>query len=429
MDKKNETKIGVIGLGYVGTPLSYLAAEKGYSVIGVDNNKVAIDKINNRKDVPKQIKDKINQMKLLATDDYSKLKDCGIIIVCVPTPTKNNVPDLSIIENVVDNIAKNLMQKSLIIVESTVAPGMTKKYFQDLLLEKANLRLNSDYELAYCPERIDPGNEKYWVGNINRVCGASSEEALERTYNFYTSIINAKIYKLNSIEEAELVKVWENSMRNISIAQVNLLAKICDTYGFEIDTILNGLQSKIDQFEIKMAYPGIGPGGHCIPEDIHYLIQSTEKENDVELLKSSVNINESMPIYIFDKLKNKVLFNKEKFEELNVLILGKSYKANTRDIRRSQAIKLYTIMEKENQNIEIWDPLIDDEKIELKDKEKLLNEKLGKADIVILGCPHKILLLKDYTEFKNIKYIVDCWNKLDKKNIINSGIKYIGVGR
>ena len=429
MDKKIKTKIGIIGLGYVGKPLSYLAAEKGYNVIGIDNNKVAIDKINNREDVPKQIEDKISQMRLIATDDYSKLKECEIIIVCVPTPTKNNVPDLSIIENVVNNIAKYVKQNCLIIIESTVAPGMTKKYFQDLLFEKANLKLNFNYELAYCPERIDPGNHKYWVGNINRVCGASSEEALEKTFDFYSSIINAKIYKLNSIEEAELVKVWENSMRNISIAQVNLLAKICDTYGFEIDNILKGLQSKIEQFEIKMAYPGIGPGGHCIPEDIHYLIQSIEKENDVQLLKSSVNINESMPMYIFDKLKSKIISNKENFEEPNVLILGKSYKANTKDTRRSQAIKLYTIMKKENTNIEIWDPLIDDDEIELKDKEKLLNEKLVKADIVVLGCPHKFLLLKDYTKFRNIKYIVDCWNKLDKKTILNNKIEYVGVGR
>lgn len=429
MNKKVETRIGIIGLGYVGKPLAYLAAEKGYNVVGIDNSKVAIDIINDRKDIPKQIEDKINEMKLLATDDYSKLKDCEIIIVCVPTPTKNNIPDLSIIEDVVNNITKYIQQNCLIIVESTVAPGMTKKYFENVLLEKANLKLNIDYELAYCPERIDPENDKYWVGNINRVCGASSEKALEKTYVFYTSIINAKIYKLKSIEEAELVKVWENSMRNISIAQVNLLARICDSYGFEIDDILNGLRSKIEQFELKMAYPGIGPGGHCIPEDIHYLIKSIEKETNVELLKSSVEINETMPKYIFDKLKSKIANNMEEFCKLNVLILGKSYKANTTDIRRSQAIELYKLMEKENSNIEIWDPLIDDEQIDLNNKEELLNKKIVKADIVVLGCPHKVLLYKDYSKFKNIKYIVDCWNKLDKKNILNNKIEYIGVGR
>ena len=428
MKKIIETKVGVIGLGYVGKPLAYLAAEKGYEVIGIDNNIKVIEEINARKDIPTQINKDISKIKLFATDDYSKLDNCQIVIVCVPTPTKNNIPDLSIIENVVTNM-KDYVEKSLIIVESTVAPGMTKKYFEKKLFEKANLKLNIDYELAYCPERIDPGNDKLWVRNINRVCGASSESALKKTFDFYNSIIEAKIYKLKSIEEAELVKVWENSMRNISIAQVNLLAKICDSYGFEVDDILNGLQSKIEQFGLKMAYPGIGPGGHCIPEDIHYLIQSAEQQNNVELLKSAVDVNESMPQYIFAKLKNRIADNNEKFCHFNVLILGKSYKANIKDIRRSQSIELYKMIKEENYNTEIWDPLIDETAIDLSDKKKILVKKLNNADIIILGCPHKILLDEDYTKYKNIKYIVDCWNKLDKKKILKNKIEYIGVGR
>lgn len=180
MKKIIETKVGVIGLGYVGKPLAYLAAEKGYEVIGIDNNIKVIEEINARKDIPTQINKDISKIKLFATDDYSKLDNCQIVIVCVPTPTKNNIPDLSIIENVVINM-KDYVEKSLIIVESTVAPGMTKKYFEKKLFEKANLKLNIDYELSYCPERIDPGNDKLWVRNINRVCGASSESALKKT--------------------------------------------------------------------------------------------------------------------------------------------------------------------------------------------------------------------------------------------------------
>lgn len=428
MKKMQKAKVGIIGLGYVGKPLAYLVAEKGYDVVGIDNNKNVIEEVNSGKDIPTQLDIDKSKIKLCVTDDYSKLNDCQIVIVCVPTPTKNNIPDLSIIENVVTNM-KNYIKNSLIIVESTVAPGMTKRYFENTLLKEANLKLNIDYELAYCPERIDPGNDKFWVGNINRVCGASSEEALEKAVDFYASIIEAKIYKLKSIEEAELVKVWENSMRNISIAQVNLLSKICDSYGFEVDDILNGLQSKIEQFGLKMAYPGIGPGGHCIPEDIHYLIQSTEQRNNVELLKSSVEVNESMPKYIFDKLKNRITSNNENFYNFNVLILGKSYKANTTDTRCSQSMELYKIIKKENYNTEIWDPLVDESAIDLNDKKKILCKKLNNTDILILGCPHKMLLDEEYTKYKNIKYIVDCWNKLDKDKILNNKIEYIGVGR
>lgn len=178
-----------------------------------------------------------------------------------------------------------------------------------------------------------------------------------------------------------------------------------------------------------MAYPGIGPGGHCIPEDIHYLIQSTEQQNNVELLKSAVDVNESMHKYILDKLKNRIADNNENFCHFNVLILGKSYKANTKDIRRSQSIELYKMIKEENCNTEIWDPLVDEIAIDLNDKKKILDKKLNNADIIILGCPHKILLAEDYTKYKNIKYIVDCWNKLDKKKILKNKIEYIGVGR
>ena len=138
MKKIIETKVGVIGLGYVGKPLAYLAAEKGYDVIGIDNNITVIEEINARRGIPVQMNADINKIKLFATDDYSELDSCQIVIVCVPTPTKNNIPNLSIIENVVTNM-KDYVKNSLIIVESTVAPGMTKKYFENKLLEKANL--------------------------------------------------------------------------------------------------------------------------------------------------------------------------------------------------------------------------------------------------------------------------------------------------
>lgn len=429
MSKIKKEKIGVIGLGYVGKPLAYLASKKGYDVVGIDVNEVVIDKINKRKDIPPQIKNYTNKSKLFATNDFSKLKECEIIIVCVPTPTKNSVPDISILENVSNKLKEFLCPNCLLIIESTVAPGMTRKCFENILLKEANLKLEEDYELAYCPERIDPGNDKYWLGNINRVCGASSKIALKRAINFYESIIKAKIYKMKSIEEAELVKVWENSMRNISIAEVNLLAKICDYYNFEIDDILKGLKTKIEQFKPKLSYPGIGPGGHCIPEDIKYLIQDTEKITDVGLLKNSVKINESMPDYIFKKLKEQVAKNNEDLNDFKLLILGKSYKQNTLDTRCSPALKLYEIIKNGNYNVEIWDPLIDEKEEKIQIVKEKINNKISNANIVILGCPHDLLINQDYTKYKNIKYLVDCWNKLDKEKIIKNQIEYIGVGR
>ena len=427
MNKKE--KVAIIGLGYVGAPLAYLAACKGYEVVGVDNNNKAIDKINKRLNVPRKLINDCNEIDLIATKDYSSLSEADIIIVCVPTPTINNKPNLEIFKNVIKNMSLFIKRGCLIIIESTVAPGMTKMYVEQYLNKEVNLKIGEYYDLAYCPERIDPGNQKYWVGNINRVCGASSKEALHRTCDFYKAILEAEIIPMESIEETELVKVWENSMRNISIAQANLLAKICDKYNFSIDKVKEGLESKIKQFGNSLAYPGLGPGGHCIPEDIHYLIYTSENNinADMSLLKEAVKINESMPKYAYDKLIYTMNKNGDSIDNMNILMLGKSYKPNSNDIRRSQAIVLYDIIAKNNTKNIIFDPIADNNINKDKIAENLA-KKLKNADIIILGCPHNIFLDIDYSNYKNIKYVLDCWNKLDKEKIMDAGINYIGVG-
>lgn len=428
MDKVEN--IGIIGLGYVGTPLAYLTAFKGYNVIGLDNNDDVIEKINNRENIPNELKNKINdKINLFATRDYSNLKNIDVIIICIPTPTINNIPDLTILKNVIKNIKGFIKRGCLIILESTVAPGMTKKYIENYLLEENGLKINYDYDLAYCPERIDPGNDKFWVGNINRICGGSSIKSLHRAVNFYKSIINGKIIEMKSIEEAELVKVWENSIRNISIAQANLLAVICDKYNFSVKSILNGLNSKVEQFGLSLSYPGIGPGGHCIPEDIHYLIETLEKNINVDmnLFKESVKINESMPQYAFNKLLTQVKNDNNDFSLMKILMLGLSYKANSSDTRCSPALILYDIIKKKNENIAIYDPIVKREGNNYL-VEQEFEEYINEADIVIIGCAHDMFLNIDYNKYKNIKYILDCWNKLDAKKITNVGIKYIGVG-
>lgn len=425
-----KSKVGIIGLGYVGAPLAYLTAYKGYSVVGIDNDTKAIKKINERLNIPEELIDNNNRkIDLIATTDYSLLKDMDIVIVCVPTPTINNKPNVTILKSVIKDMGPFMKKGCLLIIESTVAPGMTKVYVEQYLKEKLDLRVGQHYDLAYCPERIDPGNKKYWVGNINRVCGASSKEAIHRTFDFYKTILEAEIIQMESIEEAELIKVWENSMRNISIAQANLLAQVCDKYNFSINKLREGLESKIKQFGNPLAYPGLGPGGHCIPEDIHYLIESSENDinTDMSLLKEAVKINESMPRYVYNKMVNVLNQNGDKIDNMNVLMLGKSYKPNSDDIRRSQAIALYNIITENNKNSIVFDPIADkcSNKVEITED---LKEKLKKADIVVLGCPHNMFLDIDYSHYKNIKYVLDCWNKLDKGEITKEGINYIGVG-
>ncbi len=422
--------VGVIGLGYVGAPLAYLTATKKYKVIGVDNNLEKLNAIRTEQMLPMQLANVYKEYKknLLVTNDYSKLKNADIIIICVPTPTINNIPDLSILDNVIENLAFVIKRNCLLIVESTIAPGMTKKYVQNKLYEINNLEIGKDYELAYCPERIDPGNKNYWVGNINRVCGAVSNSTLRKTCKFYSDIIDAKIIPMQSIEEAELVKVWENSIRNMSIAQSNLLAKIADKYNFSVKRLIAGLNSKVEQFGLSIAFPGIGPGGHCIPEDVHYLIKSIEDSDniDMQIFKESVKINENMPQYALNKLLKIVDKNKDDIRNLKVLMLGISYKANTNDVRRSQALVLLELIKKYSSNVVVFDPIVENvPKLEIKNK---LDNLLKDVEIVIVGCPHTEFLNINFSDFRNIKYLLDCWNRFDKSSINSNDINYIGIG-
>ena len=192
---------------------------------------------------------------------------------------------------------------------------------------------------------------------------------------------------------------------------------------------MEGLESKVQQFGNNIAYPGLGPGGHCIPEDIHYLIQ-TSKNNinlDMKILKDAVEINENMPMYIYKKLNEQLKRNNDKIENMNILMLGISYKPNSDDTRCSPAIRLYNIIKERNPNCYIFDSIAKPE-TKYEHFENELEIALDKANIVFLSCPHDIFLDIDYSKYSNIKYIADCWNKLNKNRIESSGINYIGVG-
>lgn len=413
--------VGIIGLGYVGLPLAYITSVNNYKVIGIDTDEQKINTINNKKKIPIQLQEKYKEkdFDITASDDYNKLKDADIIVICVPTPTIDDKPDTRILQEVTESLSKVMKKNVLLIVESTVAPKMTRRIVEKRL-EKHNIIMDRDYELAYCPERIDPGNKNYWVGNINRVCGASSKKALKESISFYSSIIDAKIIEMNSIEAAELVKVWENSIRNTFIAQSNLLAKICDNENMSVKNIITGLNSKVEQFPLKIAKPGLGPGGHCIPEDVHYLIDSIENV-DMSLFRESVNINESMPNYALNKLKQIITDNKDNIEDLRIVMLGISYKPNSDDTRRSQAIVLYNLLKEINKNTIYFDPIVEE-------KETGLDNILNNVDVVIIGCAHDTFLNIDFNSHKNIKYVFDCWNKYNKKEIQELNINYIGTG-
>lgn len=432
--------LAVVGLGYVGLPLAVQAAEKGYTVTGIDLNPNLVDMINDRESpfvndprFAKALK-RVKKASLNATTKFDGLKDVDNIIICVPTPTKNNVPDMGYVLKASKQIAAKLRPGQFVALESTVNPGVTRDQVLPILEKVSGLKVGEDFCLAHCPERIDPGNEKFFVGNLNRVVGGITEECTLRAVNFYTSVIDADIIPLGSTEEAEFVKSWENSHRNVMIALANTAAIICDAMDMNIDNILEGLQSKVDQFGLNLATPGIGPGGHCIPEDIHYVIKKARQKGiDTRFLDDAAELNDKMPAYAVHNLATMISKNGDNIMGMNVALLGLAYKPNIADSRRSPSIETGYKLVRQARSVVVHDPYImQAEAIKGATGAKTLEEALEAADVVFIGTAHdeyvKRLTPRMFKKY-NIRYVFDGRNCLNKEALIKSGIHYHGIGK
>jgi len=433
-------KIAVVGLGYVGLPLAVQAAQKGCEVVGIDLNEKLIATVVKHESPfanDKRFADalaKVDDKHLQVTTSFKPLKTVETVIICVPTPTDDNVPDLSYVLNAARAIAQYLHKGQLVVLESTVNPGVTR---DDILpiLEETGLKCGTDFYLAHCPERIDPGNPNFFVGNLNRVVGGITKECTKRAADFYRQVVDADVIPLGSTEEAEFVKSWENSHRNVMIALANEAAVICDALDMDIDNVLQGLQSKIDQLGLKLARPGIGPGGHCIPEDIHYVIRKARQSGvDTHFLESAAELNDKMPRYAVQQLQQLLSDSGLQLRQSRIALLGLAYKENIEDARRSPAIDVAHLLVQRAGSLIIQDPYVDTDRIKIKGAELAtsIDEALKDADAIFVATGHdkyiKELtpkLLKKY----GIKVVYDGRNYLDGEAIKAVGIVYHGMGR
>ncbi len=433
--------LGVVGLGYVGLPLAVQAAAKGYKVTGIDLNAKLIAQINNRQSPyvnDMRFSDALRQIdksRLSATNSFSSLKKVENIVVCVPTPTESGVPDLRYVSRAAEQIATYIKPGQFVSFESTVNPGVTRDVVLPLLEKGSGLKVGEDFFLAHCPERIDPGNDKFFVGNLNRVVGGITDSCTQRAVKFYSSIIDAKILPLKSAEEAEFVKSWENSHRNVMIALANSAAVICDALGMDVARVLEGLQSKVDQFGLSLAKPGIGPGGHCIPEDIHYVIRRARQMGvDTRLLDDAADLNDNMPRYAVHKLSEMVRDSGEDLSKLSVALLGLAYKPEVADVRCSPSIEVAYSLIRCAKSVIVQDPYAKNigDALPPIHEATSLEEALRLADVIFLGTGHKIyidrLTAKTLMNYK-IRYVLDGRNVLDKSSIEAAGIGYRGIGR
>ncbi len=418
--------VAVLGLGYVGLPLAVRAKERGYNVIGIELDKKKVELINKQVSPIEEeyLYKNLPKFPIKATSNAKEIKKADIILICVPTPVDEfYTPNLIPVKGACEMIAQNFKKGSLVVLESTVNPGVSEEIVRPIF-EKYNYKVGKDIFIAHCPERIDPGNTKWNVTNLPRVVGAFTKKGTQKAVAFYESIIDAEIKPMKHIREAEACKVVENSFRDVNIAFVNELAKSFDKMNIDIKNVIEGASTK---FSFMPHYPGRGIGGHCIPVDPYYLIERAKKAGfDHKFLRTSRAINNSMPAYTVELLQDKLNDIKMPLNGTNVGILGISYKANVDDDRESPYYTIVTELQKHGAKIHSFDPHIKE-----KSSVKTLTTLLKKSDAIIFVTNHKEFdVINGKLLKKNgIKVIIDGMNSLDKEDIEKHNVIYKGIGR
>ena len=359
---KNRTaKIGIIGMGYIGIPLSLAFANTGFSITGFDKDNSRVKKIDTGKQVMKHITSDsmmrfISNPKNRVTSDFKELRKVDCVIICVPTPLDiHDCPDMSYIVDATSNIFKELSKGQLVILESTTYPGTTKSIVKPIL-EKSNLKAGKDFFLAYSPEREDPGNKDFNMSKIPKIVSGYTGNCLELTKQLYETIVPETIL-VSSMEAAESTKLLENVFRAVNIAMVNELKIVFEKMGVNIWEVIDAAKTK--PFGFMPFYPGAGIGGHCIPVDPFYLSWKAKEFNtNAKFVELAGEINKKMPIHVSNRIEYALRMDKKNIKESKILVIGIAYKRDIDDIRESPAIKIIDLLTEKGASIQYHDPFI-----------------------------------------------------------------------
>ena len=391
--------VAVIGLGYVGLPLAIEAANNKLKVAGYDINESLVGNLNKSLSHVEDISDKdledafSNQ--LLITSDPEILGDSEYIVISVPTPLTDYQPDLSYVEAATKSIAENLKKDQIIILESTTYPGTTLEIVKPILEKNTSLVAGEDFLLGYSPERIDPGNKEWTFKNTPKIVSGINEKSLKKISEFYNSIID-EVVEVSGTREAEMVKLIENTYRQVNIAMVNELAILSNMLDIDIWEVVDAAKTK--PFGFQSFRPGPGVGGHCIPIDPKYLSFKTRQIGQpVRFVELAQEINNSMPNYVISRISE--LMNKKEIllKNSKILVLGVAYKKDIGDTRESPAIDIIESLLDKSVEVSFYDPFVDELIV---NKESILKdenlENLSNYDLVIIHTPH--------TSFNNIDF-------------------------
>lgn len=414
--------VGIIGLGYVGLPLLMAFSIKNFKVIGFDTDKKKIKELNLGKSYLNSISNlslKRIKKKFFPTANFEFIKNCDVIVICVPTPLKKKfIPNLSYLKKTIKNIHKYLHAGQLICLESTSYPGTTKEEIINKLNYK--FKIGSDIFIGYSPEREDPGNKKFKNTEVPKIISGYSKNCLKLTKLFYEAVFK-KTIAVSSTSTAEFTKLLENIYRSTNIGLVNEMKIIAKLMKVDIHEVIKAASSK--PFGYTPFYPGPGMGGHCIPIDPFYMSwKSKTLGYEPMFIKSSGIINYKMPIWTVKQIEIELKKKNVEIDQSKLLIIGISYKKNVNDTRESPALEIMDLLKKKKAKINYYDPYIGKlyktRKFNFKYKSiKLSKEILKKHDAVIIVTDHDKI---NYTLIEdNSKIIFDC------RNIVNSKLENV----
>ena len=398
--------IGVVGLGYVGLPTALGFHDAGFKVVGLDVSEHVINSLQRQENpgddpafddaIPK------DERWDVTTNPREAIPFCDVVIVTVPTPVmEDHRPDLRFVaaagESTFENI--NPGKRPVVILESTVYPGVTREVWGPILEQKGLIE-GEHIDLAYCPERFVPGDPEYGVRQVPRVVGANNPEVCSALAHLYSTLTIGEVHPVSSIEVAEAAKVVENVQRDLNIALVNELALIFPEIGLDVEEVLTAAATK---WNFHRYSPGIGVGGHCIPVDPYYLIQKARSAGaPVDLITSARSVNANMPNQVATRVLHHAARLGKTPSELEILLLGWSYKPGISDVRETPSEPLAKSLIEEGCKVFVWDPFIG--KNDFADSPGIwVNSPFDtNADVVILCTAHKEVLDIDWRELRKV---------------------------
>jgi len=419
--KTNEEVVGVLGLGYVGLPLAVAFAKKGVKVLGFEKTEKKAELVNKAQNYIGDVKDEelktcVQSKKLEATTDFSRIKECDAIMICVPTPLdKFKKPDMSYIETSCIDIGKYMKKGTFISLESTTYPTTTEKYMPPIIEKHSGMKLNQDFWLCFSPERVDPGNLNYKTENTPKVVGAIGEDATKIAVALYSKAI-AHIHTVSSPKAAEMVKILENTYRLINISLINEMTLLAGKMGIDMWEVIDAAKTK--PYGFQAFYPGPGIGGHCIPLDPFYLEYVAKEYNfDLTMINTAGHIENLMAHRMLIKIQAGLNKQKKALNGSKVLVMGVAYKADIDDYRESPALKIINELVKKGAEVMYHDPFVEEAVTEEGRKLKnttLTNDLLRQVDCVAITTKHSTI---DYDNIvEHAKLIIDMKNAVKQRS-------------